>query len=371
MRKAVFLLLLPLLAAAVAAQTATQPRPPYEWKPQGDSPETFKATLVVHQKVDQSTARGVVEAYCGFTDSRDTTRKADRVVRDAWNAVQWKALAPWEEKLLGKEARESLAKARKEETDRDPTKDRSAEPTTITGESEGENGAVLVETLQKTINRAPGKDGQINESVWESRLRFTCRKGDDGKWRIARIERRQRDWSKDDDNAWVWREETGMLSMIYSLLALKAPAEPAEPAQDTPEKAALALYLCLLARETALQTRMLNLAIGPYRDVLEPLFAPELVDKAKAEAEVEQKRSADSPRPASPEVDSVSDGKDGDKVVRLKPVTRWGGRVQMTLRAANGKWQVVEAGVLENVAGMDQGDKYRALANVYDLPRPR
>lgn len=359
---------LALLAVAVQGQDAPAEKPPYEWKFEGETADVFKATIVVNQKVDLSTPRGVVEAYSGFTDGRDITRKADSVVRAAWQAALNKSLAGWEEKLLSKEAREALAKARDEDS-RDTGSDRTSTPTEIKAETKVDDNTVQVETYQKTINRAPGKDGQVNESVWENKLRYTCSKGEDGKWRIGKMERHQRDWSSEEEK-FVWKEDIGMLSFLYFTLAAKPPAEAVEPKQDTAENAALSLYTGLIARSEALQGRLGTAAFPSFRDNLEPLFTKGFIDAAKIEAEVEGKRP-EGEKPAAAEVESVTDGENGTKVVKLKKFSDWSAPVQVTVKQVDGKWLVMEAGVIENVGGIDRGPQYRAIGNIYNLPKPR
>lgn len=359
---------LALLAVAVQGQDAAAEKPPYEWKHEGDNAEAFKASIVVNQKLDLSTPRGVVEAYSGFTDGRDITRKADSVIRTAWQNALAKSLAPWEEKLLAKEAREALAKARAEDA-RDSGSDRTSGATEIKAETKVDDITVQVETYQNTINRAPGKDGQVNESVWENKLRFTCNKGEDGKWRIAKMERHQRDWSSEEEK-YVWKEDIGMLSFLYYTLAAKPPADAVEPKQDTPENATLSLYSGLIARNEALQGRLATVAFPSFRDAVEPLFTKGFIEAAKTEAEVESKRP-EGETPAKPEVESVTDGENGAKIVKLKKFSDWGAPVQATLKQAEGKWVIVEAGVIENVGGIDRGPQYRAIANIYNLPKPR
>lgn len=361
--------LLALFGMVAQAQDAPAEKPPYEWKAEGDNAEAFKASIVVNQKIDQSTPKGVVEAYNGFTDGRDATRKADSVIRTTWQAALNKSLAPWEEKLLTKEAREALAKARDEEAKRDASNERTSTATEIKSETKVDDNTVQVETYQKTVNRIPGKDGQVNESVWENKFRYTCAKGEDGKWRIAKFERNQRDWSVEKET-YVWKEDIGMLSFIYYSLAQKAPTDAAEPKQDTPENAALSIYESLMARNAFLQARLAVVAFPSFKDAVEPLFTKEFIEAAKTEAEVEGKRP-EGEKPAKVEVDTVTDGENGAKIVKLKKVAEWSPPVQVTVKQVEGKWQVVEAGTWENNGGIDRGPQYSAKANIYNLPRPR
>jgi len=362
-------MLLALTAVAAQSQDAPAAKPPYEWKAEGDTAETFKATMVVNQKVDQSTPRGVVAAYNGFTDSRDATRKADVVIRSAWQKALEKSLSAHEEKLLAKEAREALAKARAEDAKRDPSADRSSPATEVTAETKIDDNSVHVETLQKSITRAPDKTGELHESVWENKYRYTCAKGEDGKWRIAKIERHQRDWESSEEK-FVWKEDIGMLSFVYYSAMQKAPAEPAELKQDTAENAALSLYNALIAREKFLSGRLEKVALPLFKDAVEPLFTKEFIDSAKAEAEVESKRP-EGDAPKGVEIDTVTDGENGQKIVKFKPAAEWYPPAQATLKQVEGKWQVVEAGKWENNGGIDTGPKYQAVPNIYNLPRAR
>lgn len=361
--------LLVLAGAAALAQSAPEEKSPYEWKAEGETAETFKASLVVNQKVDQSTARGVVEAYLGFSDGRDSTRKADGAIRQTWQKALQKSLATDEEALLAKEARDALGKARAEKDVADSARDRTAPATQVTAEAKVDDNTVTVETLQKVVNKVPGKDGKVNESTWETKLRFTCVRGADGKWQIGKVERYQQDWGAEAET-WVWKSETGMLGFMYMMVNQKAPPPAAALVQDTPEKAALSLYSSLIARQEALSHRLAKVALPSWVSAVEPLFTAAYVEAAKLEAEVQEKRGEEDEPAPKVEVDSVTDAEGGLKVVKFKPISRWQPAVQATLKQVDGKWRVLEAGLWENVGGIDRGPQYRAVGDVYSLPKP-
>lgn len=344
-------------------------KPPYQFRAEGDTVESFKASLTVHQKVDQASARGTVEAWAGFSDGRDVTRNADAQVRQKWQAAVQKSLAPWEELLLTTEMRESLARFRAEEQAEGPGKDRTTNATEVTSESSVDEKTAQVETLQKVVSRVPGKDGQVTEQAWEVRYRYTCSRGEDGKWRINKLERKQRDWEQPDKEVWVWKPEIGMLSIIYMMLAQAAPKAAVEPRQATAEEAARSLYESLIAREAEYGRKVSQIAFPLLRDQMEQLFTAEYLEAAKVAAELEVKREESDAKTAL-EVDTVTDGEGGTKLVKFKPFARWSPPVQVAVKLVEGKWKIAEAGLWENKGGIDKGPQYRALPNVYKLPKP-
>lgn len=361
------LALLGCITVTIGAAEAPPEIPPYEWKCEGDTAETFKAEIVVKQKIDQSTAKGVVEAWCGFSDTRDLTRKADMTARTAWARAVAKSMQDWETKLLGETLRLSTDKARAEESANDGLAERSMHPTTITGETSGEAGAVIVETLQKIVQKRHGKDGAVHDESYDKKCRYICAKGTDGLWRITKSETAQRDWGKEEET-WVWRQDTGMLGLFYFATKGKAPVAAQDPKQDTPENAALSVYNSLLARAKVLDHKLYTTAFPGWVKACEGLFEAGYLEQIKKEVDDMLARAEGQPA-GKVELDTTSDGQDGRKIVQFKPVREWSPPVQMTLKQVDGKWQVEAAGTL--VTGEPgKPAKLEPATDIYRLPKP-
>lgn len=68
-----------------------------------------------------------------------------------------------------------------------------------------------------------------------------------------------------------------------------------------------------------------------------------------------------------PEVDSTIDGEAGQKIVKFKSIGHNGPIVQVTLKQADGKWQVVRAGVVDEI---HVKAKVTDCPDIYQLPKP-
>lgn len=361
-----------LVAVSISAQDKPEPavKPPFEFNCTGDTVDNFKVTMVVNQKVDQSTARGVVEAYLGFDDGRSNTSKSFLDARARWDELTLKELTALEAKLLAPETCKAAESARKAESAKRLEKHRDARAAEVAAETKAEDGTVVIETVQKFTDGTPDKTGKINEHTGEEKQRFTCAKGKDGKWRISKMER----WTPHLDREteeWVsaWMDNSlslgGMLALTDERLDKRA-----EFKQDTPENAALSLYNALLPRKFEYLVRFLKLMLSDRNKHMEALVSPELASDArnaiKRQTEKYAKQVPESALAAEPAVD----GKDGTKIVKYKKSREWLPDVQVTLKQVDGKWMVVEAGVWETKSGTDDGPKYRAIEDVYELPGP-
>ncbi|MBK9973659.1 MAG: hypothetical protein IPP14_02685 [Planctomycetes bacterium] len=359
-----------LACCAIVARGAEAPPeiPPYEWKCEGDTAEAFKAEIVVKQKVDQSTARGVVEAYCGFADTRDLTRKADMTARAAWAKALAKSMSDWETLLLCESLRLSTIKARADDAANDGMAERSMHPTTVTGETAGEAGAVVIETMQKIIQKRTDKEGSVHEESYDKKCRFTCAKGTDGQWRITKAETAQRDWSQEKE-VYAWREDTGMLGFFYFATKGKAPAAAQDPKQDTPQNAALSVYHSLLARGEVLNHKLYTTAFPSWVKACEALFEAGYLERIQKDVDDSLAR-ADGRPVGKVEIESTTEGQEGRKVVLFKPVSEWSPPVQMTLKQTDGKWQVEAAGIVQTPKDGDNPADIHAVVDVYKLPKP-
>lgn len=353
-----------MLAGMTAAQDAPEAKPTYTWKSEGDTVETFKTTLVVHQKVDQSTAKGAVEAFVGFTDWRDVTRKADTAASGHWKTLLYKALAPWEEKLLTANARQSLAKARDGEK-AGGGMPMGMEPTKVGEETKAEDGTVLVETTQMVAGNRVIREGEPKPKPTETKVRYTCVKGEDGKWKVNKREARQRDWTAQEEK-WEWKPETGPVTFYYVGMSKKA-ATAAEIKQDTPENAAMSVYTSLLAQRSVLETSVLEKGPAQLLLAIEALVTKDFIAEAeKAAAEFAKMV----PEGGKAEIDSTTDDKDGAKLVTFKPLGKYRPPARVTLKQVDGKWLVAEAGVVEQKGGPDAPAEFRAMPDIYKLPKP-
>lgn len=359
------------LFAVVAAggPPAVGPKPVFEFKCEGDTIETFKAELVVHEKVDTSSARGTVTACLGFIDNRDASQQAREAMREKVISLVTKALAPWEEKLLAAEVREALAKARKEDAERVRNNDWKTTASVITSETKQDDGSVLIESTQQTTHKVSDKTGKMNPILEDRSYRFTCVKDEDGKWRISKLEelKVRRDHERKEISR-EWKEDHGILASAITIVSTKLdPA--AEPKQDTPENAALSIFNSLLVAYRGFEMKAGAAMIGELLKQVEPLVTLEYWAGAKAAAAERADEFKKQARTASG-TEAATEGKDGAKIVKFKKSTEWRDDVQATVKQVGGKWVVVEAGVWENKGGIDTGPQYRAIADIYKLPKP-
>ena len=339
-----------LMLASVAAVAATgqddKKLPPFELNTSGDTVETFKADFKLHAKLDQSSAEAVVTTYDLLTDNRAETAAINRAAYGAMNDVVAAATKPMAERLLSAAVRKTEAEAAVQAEADVAKADYQTTPSKITKVSDGASGAKLVETYQKATykyRRWDSKTGretdEWEDGEWETTLRYTCVKGDDGKWRISGIDMQVTDWDavedfEDMDNLPTKWEPTQ--SRIVWHLQKHDIAKPAELKQDTAQNAALSLFDALVATQVAHEHELTARLSKDWLAALKGLLTPELI---KAESATDSATGA-----AAREVESITEGEDGITKVRFKPRHEWCGGVEIHVKKTGDAWQIVAGG---------------------------
>jgi hypothetical protein len=336
-----------LLLVAVTAMAQEENKQPYEWKTSGDTVETFKAEFVLHAKADQSTPEGTINAYALLSDNRTDHAAINQAFYKKGQEVVAKAAKPLYEKLLSVELVKSTEAAN---ADTGKTDDNSykAGAMTITATSDGEKGAKLVETLQKATYMAEGYDpetgeptGKMEEQTYETKMRFTLVKGEDGKWRIDRTEQMTKNWEKMDDMGNAPEEWQPTSSVLSWYLNMEEPEKAEEIKQDTPENAALSLWHGLFRQRDSWNRSIFSSGQKGWIEAMKALFTEQGM---KAPDDGGEKYEAPS---SQREIDKVTDGSEGVKQVRLKPRSEWYGATALHLKKEGDSWKIVKAGYFD------------------------
>ncbi|MCB9933916.1 MAG: hypothetical protein H6841_10895 [Planctomycetes bacterium] len=272
-----------------------------------------------------------------------------------------KALAALEEQLLAAPIREAAAKARRDALETKPHI--SAEAAEIVSEEQAENGNVVLETKQQVTREDMDESGEAKQTTSESRARYSCVKGEDGKWRITQLERAIRDRRTGKSG---WQTWTGMAGNAYAALTERFP-EPEVLKQDTEESAARSLFCSLLATDVACRRRTEAVTIAAFLKELEPLLTTDFIAAAKQTGDDNAGGSTTMPRF---EIESAKTDADGRAVIQFKQTESWRNLVQLTLEQANNKWRVVSAATSDPPSEDGQEPSYEPVVNMYDLRTP-
>lgn len=358
-----------VLLVAVTAMAQEEKKQPFEWKVSGDTAETFKAEFVLHAKPDQSTPEGTITAYALLADNRTEHAAINQAYYKKAQEVVKKAVKPMYEKLLGEELFKSTEAANAEVGDKDDSYKSGA--MTITATTDGEKGAKLVETLQKSSYMSEGYDpetgeptGKMEEQTYETKSRFTLVKGEDGKWRIDRIEQMMKNWEKMDDmgNAPEEWQQTG--SMLSWYMNMEEPEKAEEIKQDTPENAALSLYHGLFLKRDALNMSIFSTGQKGWVDATKALFTENGLKGPPEDGE-----SFETPS-SKREVDKVTDGSEGVKHVKLKARSEWYGSTELHLKKVGDSWKIIKAGYYDmtwdDMGEMKEGE-FIEVSNIDEL----
>jgi hypothetical protein len=331
------LIVLPLLLIATLAHAQQAKQPPFEWKLSGDSVENFKMEFVAHHVTDRTTAKGAVLSYAAFTDNRESTAAMMKEVGEKWDKAVRKSLAKYEKELLTAEAIEAIDEHENDQPAGAADVKRTMGKTIVTDETGDSTGTTWVMTSQMITQRQrqPGT-GKWSEKSQALKRRFACRKDADGNWRITKIQQ------GDGKN---WQDDVSMLQYIMYARKLDDAAKPV-PAPDTgsAKAAAKSLFESLLVRRAQLDNTVHAKGLDDWLKVLKPLFTDAYVkqqDKqaqAWIDAKAEQKKN-EKPR----EVESVSDGDGGLKIVKFKPRDQWTGAIEISVKKTDAGWRVVSA----------------------------
>ena len=327
-----------VLLFAVAAISAQDPAPPKKpllnWKVSGETAEEFKAEFEFGGKIDQSTPEALVNTHSELCDNRSEHQEsANTLMKAAYKLVN-KSMDGVEKSLLTEELIKGL---RETDEDRDSSYKRHASE--ITGQSDGPDGSKYVEVVQKS---------SFEDETSESKQRFKCVKGEDGKWRIDAVEAWEMDWSDWDGEGepeYKWQSTMTMIHWIN--MEKPKPIGPApELKQDTPENAAMALFSNVIERRAAWDTELQMRALKGWGELLGGLYT-DAGRKAPGANEFPEREEA------KREIDKVSDGEDGVKKVLFKKRYEWGEPVEIHIKKAGEAWQIVAAGYYEIEVDME------------------
>jgi hypothetical protein len=343
---------------------------PYEWKTSGDTVETFKADFVLHATPDQSTPEGTINAYAILADHRTEYAPITQEFYKKAQEVVSKATKPLFEKLFSAELVKSTETANAESEGKDDS-DYKVSAMTITATTEGEKGAKLVETVQTTSYKTPVSNpetgeptGKMEEQSYETKMRFTLVKGEDGKWRIDRVEQLMKNWEKMDDagNAPEEWQQTG--SMLSWYLNMAQPEKAEEIKQDTPENAALSVWHGLFRQRDVWNMTVFAASQKGWVDATKALFTENGLKAPEEEGSAIEMTSN------KREVDKVTDGSDGVKQVKLKPRSEWYGATELHLKKDGDNWKIVKAGYYDMVwddMGEQKEGEFIEVTNIEEL----
>ncbi|MCC7510615.1 MAG: hypothetical protein IT464_14730 [Planctomycetes bacterium] len=371
--------LIAVAAIAGAQDTGEKPaaKPPFAWKISGETAEEFKAEFVSNHKADQSTPTLLVETYAAYTDSRDELKPENDRVSKMWQDALNRSMAKMEAVLLTDEAvkamQEEAAKSA-EKNEKDATYISKRQPMKVVSETDGADGSKIVETTQSMhVRQKKWGTEEWTEETTENKFRFTCIRGDDGKWRIERVEAWRRDWEgagKGGEAKYTWQEESSMLAFLYYMREEVKKWEKRklpEAAQDTPRNAATAIFATLMPSRQRLEERLV-LSIHGWFEAMEALVTDGF-KKATAGKVLESSKKVEEKEEPAREIESETDGEGGIKIIKFKPRYEWGGAIEMHMKQVDGKWKLAKAGVWEKDYN-DKGEpeqKFAEQANIYSL----
>ncbi|MCB9895019.1 MAG: hypothetical protein H6839_11265 [Planctomycetes bacterium] len=364
--KAVRLLALPIVASAlVFAGAQDTAKPPFEWKVSGDTVETFKLEFNAIKAIDQSSPKALVETWGAYTDNRQSTSKSMDAVGEKWDAALEKSLRAYESKLLADEflKRRDADKAGEEKGEVTYSSTRGEEK--VTGESIDEVGATLVETTQSVkVRQKDWKTDEWKETTEESKTRYTCIKGEDGKWRINRIEQQRKQVDMDGNVKMTWKEQGTMLDfmLFYRRQYENRKALPALK-QDTPEGAALSLFENLIPTREELGNSIHSKGLKAWTDLLEGLFTKSYMKGLDKKFE---EWAGNDPEKAKREIETTGDGEDGAKNVLFKKQDEWSSALEVRVKKFDGVWKIVDAGYWQDKLG-ENGEVTKEFVSETDV----
>jgi hypothetical protein len=331
---------------------------PGSFKVSGETIDDFKVEFTHPDEPDLSTPMGAAKACIAISDGRSSFEDQEVEVFRKWGEAAQKALKPFEEKLLSEEAledRKALAKKREELRSRPSSG--GVLPVTLGETKELEDGRVQISGTSHEYS-----DWKGERKEYASPVRYTLKKGEDGKWRIDKVEGAWEDEDEEGNKTFEWYEDYGVLEMYYNYAGAAESLE-AVPAlkQDTPENAALSLTGSLCRRWTLLDWRFYDKVMTPYMNALESLCTKEWKDYLKEVAKGDE--DAEEPKPR--EVESVRDGEGGIKIVRFKPEQEWNGPLDIHVKKSGDLWQVVCAKSVKLPESEDGEEEYQQLEDIY------
>jgi hypothetical protein len=134
--------------------------------------------------------------------------------------------------------------------------------------------------------------------------------------------------------------------------------------QDTPQNAALALYRYLIPTNERLQLQTVQRAYTGLVEILEGLVTEDVIKQSK---EPDEDLVDFLYKMHDLEVESVTEGADGARHVKFKPVSEWASAFEVRVRKVGDVWKIYEAG-RHRPKWSDSGDttyEYEKLDNIY------
>lgn len=357
-----------LAALIVVAPAQDKPTPPWEILVTGDSLESMKVSIALHEKIDQSTPEGLAAAYCMLADDRAVVDDMEEAARNRWLELLHNALKPHEQKLLGTEAYEALVKSRRKDT-KDRTFSFRREASKVSGVEKIDDRNVWVTcTQQSVITRRKAPEAKPETERTEEKMRLHTRKGDDGRWRIEGRQAWQISWDAIDEGEeeYVWeKSETVLWSLLY--FEQQKPRQVSELGQSTPEAAASAVLNWLAPTRENFELGAAKKFLGVWSNELKALHTADYINACteSVKRNIAEAEARDTNK-AARVIESVADGDNGTKVVKFKAQYEWSGAIELRLKQDGEVWKVVAAGYYER-EGQGDAYKYVALADIYEL----
>ncbi len=338
-----------MAALIVMAQAQDKPKSPWEIVVSGDTLEAMKVSIALHEKVDQSTPEGVAAAYCMLADDRAAVKDMEAAARDRWNKLLYQAMKPHEQQLLSAEAFEALVKLRAKSGKDDTYSNRRAASKIAAVDKIDDQNVWVTCTQESIITRRKTPDADPETERNEEKMRLHVRKGNDGKWRIQSRQAWQVSWESIDEGEeeYVWeKSETVLWSLLY-FEQLK-PVPVAKLDQSTPESAARSLFEWLAPTKENFELGAAGKFLAVWSSELKALHTQDYIDSctetAKRNAAESEARKADQgPRV----VESVTEGEDGLKVVKIKQRYESLGAIELRLKQDGEVWKIVSGGYYE------------------------
>ncbi|MDC1141773.1 hypothetical protein OAU50_01655 [Planctomycetota bacterium] len=297
----------------------------------GDTIEDFKVTFSHPSLPDLTSARGAFDAWAAINDERKEFEIERRKLFYTWTDLGIKHLEPSEKALLHADCiadlnaeRERMAGYRKKAPSYYNT------PMTVKETKELEDGSIAFIAFYKEVSAA-GDEEYVNFE------RITCKKCDDGKWRVNLVEHAGDDKLSETSE---WYQSYGTLEMLYNYHGSVEATKSIPSLKQTDAEATVhSLFNHLCVKNWQLECLYNENVMGSYVKALESLCTKEWQDRLKKVAGYDKKHEARKPRT----VMNTRDSEDGEIIVRLKPESDWNGPLDIHVKKDGDVWKIVSA----------------------------
>lgn len=354
-----------LVSFATAAQD--KPKAPWEWKVTGDTVETIKIDMVLHEKIDLSSPQALAASYAMLTDQRESIDEMQKAIDKRWQGMVNDHMKPLELQVMTESAREAMLKAVAPVGGPSGATRRAA---TIVGEvektDESNSWVTCTQAIEQT--QTDKKTGEVKTTKEEEKTRIHARKGADGNWRIEAIQ----EWAKDYEQSRRGKDVfkwTDSQTMLWFLIYMDHQEEAKIPAlkQDTPEAAAAAVVDWLGPTKQKVEGSIFGQLANNWGKYIKSLHSDNLIART-----TESIKANKSERPAEDKrartVESITEGEGGVKKVKFKPAYEWTGSVEVHVQKVGDVWKAVAAGYYErDFASGDDAFKFVAEPDFYQL----